>query len=84
MPAPVLALAWPVSSSLECATSVATMWRQGSHRARPLRLHTHEGWGFGLPIVYLAWFLLLATLYPACCWYAEVKRRRSDWWLSYL
>ena len=43
-----------------------------------------EGWGFGLPIVYLAWFLLLATLYPACCWYAEVKRRRSDWWLSYL
>lgn len=42
------------------------------------------GWGFGLPIVYVAWVLVLATLYPACRWYAEVKRRRSDWWLSYL
>jgi uncharacterized membrane protein len=43
-----------------------------------------EGWGFGLPVVYLAWFLVLATLYPACRWYAEVKQRRTDWWLSYL
>ena len=43
-----------------------------------------EGWGFGLPVVYLAWVLVIATLYPACRWYAEVKRRRTDWWLSYL
>ena len=43
-----------------------------------------EGWGFDLPVVYLAWVLVLATLYPACRWYAEVKQRRTDWWLSYL
>ncbi len=41
-------------------------------------------WVFGLPIVYLAWLLVVATLYPACRWFAAVKRRRSDWWLSYL
>ena len=40
--------------------------------------------GFGLPIVYLAWALAIATLYPACRWFAAVKRRRDDWWLSYL
>jgi uncharacterized membrane protein len=43
-----------------------------------------QQWGFGLPVVYLAWFLVVATLYPACRWYAAVKRRRDDWWLSYL
>ena len=42
------ALAWPVSSSLECSTSVATMWLQGSQLAGPLRLHTHDGWVFRL------------------------------------
>jgi hypothetical protein len=43
-----------------------------------------QQWGFGLPVVYLAWALVVATLYPACRWFAAVKRRRTDWWLSYL
>jgi uncharacterized membrane protein len=41
-------------------------------------------WGFDLPMVYVAWLAVLVALYPACKWYAEVKRRRTDWWLSYL
>jgi uncharacterized membrane protein len=41
-------------------------------------------WGVGLPAVYVAWLLVIATLYPACRWYAALKRRRKDWWLSYL
>lgn len=41
-------------------------------------------WGFGLPAVYLAWALVVITLYPACRWFGELKRRRRDWWLSYL
>ena len=43
-----------------------------------------QQWGFGLPVVYLAWALAIATLYPACRWFAALKRRRGDWWLSYL
>jgi uncharacterized membrane protein len=41
------------------------------------------GWGFGLPIVYLIWSGVVLALYPLCSWFAEVKRRRSDAWLSY-
>ena len=41
-------------------------------------------WGFDLPVVYLAWILVLLTLYPACRWFGEIKHRRRDWWLAYL
>jgi len=41
-------------------------------------------WGFDLPLVYCAWLLVLLLLYPACVWFGEIKRRRRDWWLSYL
>ena len=43
-----------------------------------------EGVGFGLGITYLAWILGIAVTYPLCRWFAGVKRRRTDWWLSYL
>jgi uncharacterized membrane protein len=42
------------------------------------------GWGYSLPIVYLLWWIVVLTLYPACRWYAGIKLRRRDWWLSYL
>ena len=40
--------------------------------------------GFSLWVVYLFWLIGLLLLYPLCRWFAELKRRRSDWWLSYL
>ncbi len=40
--------------------------------------------GFSLWVVYLLWILGTLLLYPLCRWFADVKRRRSDWWLSYL
>jgi uncharacterized membrane protein len=40
--------------------------------------------GFGLGVTYLAWLTALAVLYPLCRWFGELKRRRGDWWLSYL
>jgi len=43
-----------------------------------------DGIGFGLPMVYVLWLLGLVLLYPLCRWFAEVKARRRDWWLSYL
>jgi uncharacterized membrane protein len=42
------------------------------------------GWNLGLPMVYLVWIIVVTALYPVCRWYAGVKRRRNDWWLSYL
>lgn len=42
------------------------------------------GWGFSLVGVYITWIIVVLMLYPACRWYASLKRRRSDWWLSYL
>ena len=42
------------------------------------------GWGYSLPIVYLIWFVVVASLYPLCVWFASVRQRRRDlWWLSY-
>jgi uncharacterized membrane protein len=42
------------------------------------------GWGFGLPVTFAAWALALAILFPLCRWFGALKRRRRDWWLSYL
>lgn len=42
------------------------------------------GWGFSLPVVYLAWIAVVVAMYPLCRWFAAVKARRGDWWLSYL
>jgi uncharacterized membrane protein len=41
------------------------------------------GWGYSLPIVYLLWAVVVLTLYPICRWFAALKQRRSDAWLSY-
>ena len=42
------------------------------------------GVGFSLPVVYACWIAGVILLYPLCKWFAGVKARRRDWWLSYL
>jgi uncharacterized membrane protein len=42
------------------------------------------GWGLSLSIVYLVWFCAVVSLYPVCYWFAGVKQRRNDPWLSYV
>jgi len=42
------------------------------------------GWPASLPVVYLYWIAVVLLAYPACRWYAALKARRSDPWLSYL
>jgi len=41
---------------------------------------------FGLSLggVYIVWVVTVVAMYPACAWFAGVKARRRDWWLSYL
>ena len=43
-----------------------------------------EGYGFGLPVIYLVWVAVVVALYPLCRRYAELKARSRAWWLSYL
>jgi uncharacterized membrane protein len=43
-----------------------------------------NGYGVSLPLIYVLWFAFLLALYPLCRWFAALKQRRHDWWLSYL
>ena len=42
------------------------------------------GWPASLPWVYLAWATVVVAAYPCCRWYAALRARRTDGWLSYL
>ncbi len=42
------------------------------------------GSGFNLAVVYACWIVGVILLYPLCKWFAAVKQRRKNWWLSYL
>jgi uncharacterized membrane protein len=43
-----------------------------------------EGYAWSLPLLYLVWAATILILYFPCRWFAGVKARRTDWWLSYL
>jgi uncharacterized membrane protein len=45
---------------------------------------TPTGYGHGLPFIYVVWVTTVVILYFPCRWWAELKQRRKDWWLSYL
>lgn len=53
-------------------------WRGFGIQAAP-----PEGLGLSLAGTYAAWILIMTALYPVCRWFASMKRRRADWWLSY-
>ncbi|MGG5823824.1 hypothetical protein [Falsiroseomonas sp. HW251] len=43
-----------------------------------------HGYGLGIIGIYATWIFVVLLLYPMCRWFAALKRRRRDWWLSYL
>jgi uncharacterized membrane protein len=43
-----------------------------------------EDFGYPLWVTYVVWVSVVALLYPVCRWFARLKARRRDWWLSYL
>lgn len=42
------------------------------------------GYIWSLPLLYLVWGIAVVMLYFVCRWFAALKARRSEWWLSYL
>lgn len=50
----------------------------------PIDWQYQPGMGFNLIVVYACWIGGVLLLYPLCKWFAGVKARRRDWWLSYL
>jgi uncharacterized membrane protein len=44
-----------------------------------------KDYGYSLPLVYLAWLVVLAIMYPICHGFEAFKQRRPHWkWLHYL
>jgi hypothetical protein len=69
---------------------VVTLWRGGDlrpyvmHPVDLLRLDSPPSVGGPLWVVYVCWIVSVIALYPICRWFAGVKARRRDWWLSYV
>jgi len=61
------------------------MWQGGDGSFLSLDVTSFPAWyGTSLPGVYLAWATVVLILYLPCRWYADLKSRRRDWWLSYI
>jgi uncharacterized membrane protein len=67
------------------AVFVAVLARQPVHWLfhGAVFVDTPQGYGYGLPVVYVLWLTAVLILYFPCRWFAGLKQRRKDWWLSY-
>ncbi len=79
---------FPLIHLLALATCVARYgtahWMFESPSVAHYPFTAPPGWGFPLPVVYLIWALIVCAMYPLCRWYAALKARRTDPWLSYI
>lgn len=74
-----------VLAVIACAIRYGTVhWMFESPSLAHYPVTQPPGWPVSLPAVYLIWTLVVVLAYPACRWYASVKARRTDAWLSYL
>ena len=42
------------------------------------------GYMWSLGLLYLVWGIAIVCLYFVCTWFADVKAKRTEWWLKYL
>jgi uncharacterized membrane protein len=62
----------------------AVHWMFESSRPDQFPFAQPPGWPLPLPIVYAVWIVVVVVMFPLCRWFAGLKARRRDWWLSYL
>ncbi len=78
-------LQWPTAHFLAVAVHLLAGKPVGWMFSSPVTFSgAPAGSGFSLYVVYLCWIAGVLLLYPLCKWFAGVKQRRRDWWLSYL
>ncbi len=79
-------LQWPVAHIISILLHVAFGKPAGWLFETPIQWFAgpHPGIGFNLAVVYACWISGVIMLFPLCKWFAGVKQRRRDWWLSYL
>ena len=70
-------------------TSVIFSWIRYGHPDKslfenPPAPSVPSDFGYNLPVVYLVWIGVVVLLYPVCRWFADLKKRRQEAWLSYL
>ncbi|MEA1983940.1 MAG: heparan-alpha-glucosaminide N-acetyltransferase domain-containing protein, partial [Campylobacterota bacterium] len=56
-------------------------WLFGSPLKKSPEEYSYE---YALLPTYIAWFLAILALYYPSKWFASLKQKRKDWWLSYL
>jgi len=66
------------------AAAIAIAWPALGAAAVVRRFAAGEPLGYSLPAVYALWAGVVLALYPACQWFADVKRRSRAAWVSYL
>ena len=66
------------------AVAIALAWPALGAAGAMERFVTSGGLGYSLPTVYALWAGVVLALYPACRWFAAVKRRSHAAWMSYL
>jgi uncharacterized membrane protein len=66
------------------AMAVVLAWPSDGAGALSRQYMMNAPLGLPLPAVYVGWVAAVAMLYPACRWFAGVKRRSTAAWLSYL
>ncbi|HEY2806700.1 MAG TPA: heparan-alpha-glucosaminide N-acetyltransferase domain-containing protein [Gemmatimonadales bacterium] len=59
------------------------VWHPSPSMGGPKELYP-AGFGYDLWVAYAVWIAIVIGLYPVCRWFAGLKARRKDWWLSYL
>jgi uncharacterized membrane protein len=68
---------------LRYTSAPISFMRFGASAFRPPPGHAGSA-EFPLYSAYVVWICALLLLYPLCHWFARLKARRTDWWLTYL